>query len=201
MNSYAQAFQDLFVVAMLGGKRNSSYLDVGCFDPVEGNNTQLLDVDFGWDGMSIDHVEQSFGMSGRRGTFIHADATQPPSERMCRIRDRIAPDGVIDYLSLDVDEDTNKALPHLLDFARYRVITIEHDVYARGVEQQEEQRKMLYDKGYVLQCPDVHMQGQPELVFEDWWCAPEIAMIGPELGHDAHEIVKKIWLHKYNRSI
>jgi len=201
MTTYAQAFQDLFVVAMLGGKRDGSYLDVGCFDPVEGNNTHLLDTEFGWDGMSIDHVEQSFGMSGRRGTFVHADATQPPSERMCRIRDRIAPDGLIDYLSLDVDEATNQALPIFLDFAKYKIITIEHDVYARGTEQQEEQRKLLYDNGYVLQCPDVHLQGKPELVFEDWWCVPELKMAGIELGHDAHEIVKKIWLHKYNKAI
>jgi hypothetical protein len=39
--NFSQAYQDLFVLTMLQGKRSGKYLEVGANHPVEFNNTFL----------------------------------------------------------------------------------------------------------------------------------------------------------------
>ena len=41
--NFSQAYQDLFVLTMLQGKRSGKYLEVGANHPVEFNNTFLLE--------------------------------------------------------------------------------------------------------------------------------------------------------------
>lgn len=53
-NTQSQAGQDLFVVAMLQGKRNGTFLEIGGGNPVKGNNTWLLEKFFNFTGDSID---------------------------------------------------------------------------------------------------------------------------------------------------
>jgi hypothetical protein len=52
--SKSQAGQDLFVVAMLQGKKNGTFLEIGGADPVTGNNTWLLERFFNFTGDSIE---------------------------------------------------------------------------------------------------------------------------------------------------
>ncbi len=205
MISFSQAAQDLYVIAMLGMKQYGSYLDIGCYVPKEGNNTYLLDTAFGWDGISIDNHPHDYHLEPRRGNFILHDATQPYPQEAHEKRNRIAKDGVIDYLSLDADEATNAALPVALAFARYRIITIEHDLYARGKEWQQVQRDQLNEAGYVLHVPNVHITGKPEMVFEDWWLSPQLFLEWDiqftEGPHDAESVVKSLWLEKFGEPI
>jgi len=190
MKSFAQAYQDLFVLIAMNKLHGGSYLDVGSFDPKEGNNTYLLDREFQWSGTSMDRQDFGHGSSGRRGDFVIHDATKPFP--------RMQVEGHIDYLSLDVDEDTNMALLRALDYANYAVITIEHDVYARGEDQRDWQRGALQDRGYILQVSDVHMPNHPELVFEDWWCSEPWAFTSMTDGiHDAKETVEKLWKERF----
>ncbi len=50
----SQAGQELFVIAMTQGRRNGTWLEIGCGDPIRSNNTYLLEKRFGWTGISID---------------------------------------------------------------------------------------------------------------------------------------------------
>ena len=50
----SQAGQELFVVAMTQCRRNGTWLEIGCGDPVRSNNTYLLEKRLGWTGVSID---------------------------------------------------------------------------------------------------------------------------------------------------
>jgi len=57
LNSPSQAGQDLFVIAMLKGKLNGTFLEIGAGQPVVGNNTWILERYFGFHGTSIDVQE------------------------------------------------------------------------------------------------------------------------------------------------
>ena len=201
MKSFAQAYQDLYVLAMLGKKTMGTYMDIGCYVPKDGNNTYLLDMEFQWDGISIDKDNFNFQSEPRRGHFVKCDATLPYPIEAFELRGKITPSGKMDYLSLDVDEATNDALVPALIFSKYSIITIEHDLYARGIENQDYQRKILSNHGYVLHVPNVHIPHNPDLIFEDWWISPELAESNPQLtegSHDAEEVIKKLWLEKFN---
>lgn len=50
----SQAGQELFVIAMTQGRRNGTWLEIGCGDPIRSNNTYLLEKKLGWTGISID---------------------------------------------------------------------------------------------------------------------------------------------------
>jgi hypothetical protein len=50
----SQAGQELFVIAMTQGRRNGTWLEIGCGDPVRSSNTYLLEKRLGWTGISID---------------------------------------------------------------------------------------------------------------------------------------------------
>jgi hypothetical protein len=204
MNSFAQAYQDLYVLSVLDKKRNGTYLDIGCYVPKEGNNTHLLDSEFGWDGLNIDKSDFNFSCGGRTGRFVKCNATEPYPVEAFEIRDKLSPVMKIDYLSLDVDEDTNNALLPALVFAKYSVITIEHDLYARGIENQKYQRNLLRNHGYALHVPDVFFPNNPQLVFEDWWLSPELASKNPQLTegpHDAAAVVQNLWLEKFGEDL
>lgn len=55
--SKSQAGQDLFVVAMLQGKRNGTFLEIGGNEPVNCNNTWLLERFFNFTGDSIENAK------------------------------------------------------------------------------------------------------------------------------------------------
>ena len=44
--NYSQAYQDMFVLTMLNGKRNGTYLEIGAMDAKFINNTFLLETMF-----------------------------------------------------------------------------------------------------------------------------------------------------------
>src|SRR3569832_1989443 len=52
--SFSQAWQDIFVLAMLGGMRGGRYLEIGAQQPVRDSNTCLLERQFGWSGISVE---------------------------------------------------------------------------------------------------------------------------------------------------
>lgn len=158
LKSYSQAGQDIFVRRVLG-TTPGTFLDIGCAGD-QWSNTKALEED-GWTGWLVDTDPNA---AKGRGNFICADATKmkwsegffPPK---------------IDYLSLDVDENSLDALKNLpLDATRFRVITIEHDAYRFGDKLRDGERAILTAHGYQLVCKDVC--GAPNAPFEDWWVDP-----------------------------
>ena len=49
--SHSQLFQDLFVLHLLGMKREGKYLEFGATNGIELSNSLLLEKDFGWNGV------------------------------------------------------------------------------------------------------------------------------------------------------
>ena len=51
--SYSMLGEDLIVEKFFKNKKNGFYVDVGCYHPIDGNNTYLLSKK-GWSGINID---------------------------------------------------------------------------------------------------------------------------------------------------
>lgn len=196
MNSYSQAGQDLWVVAMTEGKRDGFFLDLGCNSPMTGNNTYLIESEFGWTGILVDLLP---GCETRKGKFFQCDAANPTAKL---IRAYYEMPKVVDFLSLDVDEHTSEAFSQIPWLPkRYRVACIEHDSYVRGPETRDRIRRVMLAMGYILVCADVGIRfpdsSSPVGPFEDWYADPRL--VKAELiqkfmcsGKEWSEIVKEL---------
>ena len=174
MNSYSDDRQDEFVINLLKFKRNGYYLDIGSCASVGSNNSYFFES-LDWKGICIEKNPQ-FNDSYKTRTcrFINEDALTVDYEKLF-IKENFP--ASIDYLSLDVDEESTKVLKILpLDKYRFKVITIEHDSHFFGNVYKDEQREILKSKNYFLLCGDVLNQsgrniGQ-EHAWEDWYVDP-----------------------------
>ena len=170
--NHSQAYQDLFVLTMLGDKKNGRYLEIGANHPTEFNNTWLLESEFNWQGISVEIDERFQGeFVIQRGNDCHlADATTFDWREA--IKNKGWRKKRFDYVSIDCEppDITLKALENLpLDEYRFSVITFESDLYAHGVECRDIQRRILNDLGYQIVARDVANGAKP---FEDWWEDP-----------------------------
>lgn len=169
MKFYSQAGQDKFVYYVLvktGVVPIGTFLDIGCSHP--RSNTLALE-EIGWRGVLIDIGPTALLDAERKSKFIVADATRYD---WSNLSDRF------DYLSLDIDSATLPCLKTIPESMKFKVITIEHDLYQYpSVEQspQPEMRRILASRGHVLISSNVCDYGGEKLLkFEDWWVAPEI---------------------------
>ncbi len=48
----------MFVLTMLEGKEQGTYLEIGAADPFKSNNTALLEGVFDWKGISIEYLQE-----------------------------------------------------------------------------------------------------------------------------------------------
>ena len=179
--NHAQTYQDMFVLTMLNGKKKGTYLEIGSGDPFYKNNTALLEVDFGWKGVSIDYEQkevESFN-NQRKNPAYCLDATQIDFKSFLKTSE-LGSD--IDYLQLDCDPPNItygvlQAIP--FDLYRFAVITYEHDQYFEDEFNPDLQetfrdlsRKYLEDKGYVMVVGDISADKNSS--YEDWWVHPEL---------------------------
>ena len=172
--NWSQAYQDLFVLTMLDGKKKGKYLEIGANHPTDFNNCVLLETEYGWKGVSVD-IEQKF-----------VDLFNSQRENKCELADGRTFDYVaafkkkkwktkqLDYLSLDCEPSMVtfsilKSLP--LNEYRFSVITYEHDSYADGDTARDLSRKHLNKYGYKLVAADVCNGNNP---YEDWYIDPNI---------------------------
>lgn len=176
--NYSQSYQDMFVLSMLNGKRNGTYLEIGAYHPTFISNTYLLEQ-FGWNGISVDidpNVRNSF--SSRKCQFVLGNALEIDYENILMSHNLPMQ---IDYLQLDIEPltqtfDCLKKLP--MDKYRFSVITYETDWYDTNTPLEEkirvrsESRKYFNDLGYVLLVGDVESNiGFP---YEDWYVDPNV---------------------------
>jgi hypothetical protein len=173
MINYSQSNQDLFVLKMLNNKRNGFYLEIGGSDPIQINNTYLLEKDYDWKGVSIEiDTELSNKFNSIRKNLCHNTSALIFDYK--REISKITSDTQIDYLSLDIEParqslECLKQLPH--ETYRFSVITFEHELYREGPEARDECRRFLSDLGYQIVVADVKNQGNP---YEDWWIDPNV---------------------------
>ena len=170
-NNYSQAFQDMFVLSMLDGKKNGTYVEIGGDHPVVINNSYLLETQFGWRGVSFEIIQTAvnFYNSLRKNSCLCENATTVYYRKI--FEDNNFPKQ-IDYLQVDIEpaQQTLNALlqlPH--DDYRFSVITYESDVYRDGPDCQEEAMRFLESYGYKLVVKNVANEGNP---YEDWYVDP-----------------------------
>jgi hypothetical protein len=173
--NYSEAYQDMFVLAMTNGKKNGTYVEIGSGHPSYGNNSYLLEKDFGWKGMSVDISEEfiSQHQKERTHTALLKDAT---TINYTNYFDSLGFTNEIDYLQVDVDPaEVSLKVLYTMPFEKYKfsVITFEHDHYADPKSQvREKARKFLEAFGYVLAVPNVSPDDNRP--YEDWFIHPDI---------------------------
>ncbi len=166
--SNSQVNQDLFVLCVLNGKRDGTYIEVGANEPVRLSNTHLLETKFNWRGISFElssTLAEEFNRT-RRNVCIEVDATAADYTNIIRLAGF---GNHIDYLQLDIEPayNTLKALKAIdLERFTFSVITYEHDAYQGGDPEKLESRRILESHGYTRVVSDVKHQ---QNAFEDWW--------------------------------
>lgn len=180
MKSYSQCSQDFFVLSVLANQRDGSFLEIGTNNPVEINNTYLLENEFNWRGLMVDNSMDSMLAAEklRKSAFLLTDAAKP-QDWIAALRQAeeinhgvsLHPPRYCDYCSLDVDQATLACLSNLpLADLRFRVMTVEHDEYARPGTR-DAMLDILRHHKYDILCSDVRNEG---LSFEIWCVAPEL---------------------------
>lgn len=168
--SHGQAGQDAWVYEMLEHKQDGFYVDLGCSDAQKHSNTYALETYAGWSGLLVDTLD---GCELRKGTFIKSDAANPNGR--LKLYYRTLPP-LMDFLSLDCDDATMGAFNALpWDDIRFRVATIETDVYRKGPVERDKIRAAMHGMGYTLVAGDVFVEW-PEGTFvpyEDWYAHPD----------------------------
>lgn len=177
--SYSQMQQDMFVLSVLDGKLNGTYIEIGAHHPIGINNTYILENKFNWRGISfeIDKNLVNLFNQTRKNLCLQGDAT---SLCYAPILKQYNLDQNVDYLSVDIEPPNNsyKALLMILvTGCRPTVITFEHEAMSglTGEQVRYESRNLLQSLGYTLLVKDVsnlgvgqHDLGVPYNV-EDWW--------------------------------
>ena len=195
--NYAQAYQDFFVLSMLKGKRCGNFVEIGGAYPYYGNNTAILEDNFGWSGISIewgrDFCEQY--SKERKNTKVFCDDATKIGYKT--LLDGNFNTNVIDYLQLDIEPATNTynvLLKIPFDEYKFAVITYEHDHYIDYSRQcRDLSRKYLESKGYVMVVNDISNDGVA--AYEDWWIHPdlvdtEVFDIFHDITDTPHDVVK-----------
>lgn len=173
---YSQAWQDEFINNILNFKQNGYFLDIGSTDGINQSNSYFFEKEMGWKGVC---VERSVGYTehyknNRKCLFLNEDALQINYDDVFVAR---AYPEKIDYLSVDIDENSAKVLEKLpLHKYRFKTITIEHDAYRFGDSLRNDERNILEKNGYIRLFTNVLVPlgcGMgPNLPFEDWWIDP-----------------------------
>lgn len=167
--NFSQAFQDMFVLTMLNGKRNGYYIEIGSGYPITVNNTFLLEQYFNWSGKAIEldskKVEQY--NNARKNKCYCLDALTIDYNSFL-----LDCPNHIDYLQIDVcvnDDSSNNliVLENVLNTNKtFSVITFETNVYQVGTQVQDKGFELLSNAGYTRLIKDVIFQGE---IFEDWY--------------------------------
>jgi hypothetical protein len=173
--NFSEAYQDMFVLSMLNGKKNGTYLEIGAGNSFYGNNTALLEQQFDWKGVALD-IDESFvnaHNTERKNPCILKDATKINYSAFLAGLDF---SNEIDYLQLDCDPPSityQILLTIPFDTHKFAVITYEHDYYCDETKSfQEKSRKYLESYGYVRVVNNISPdENRP---YEDWWVHPDL---------------------------
>jgi len=169
--NYSQCYQDMFILSMLNGKKEGTFIELGAGDPYYNNNTVLLEKMFGWKGVSIDIDENKIEnfKKQRSAIAIAADALKINYNNLLT-------QNTYDYLQIDCDPAITsfkvlKKIP--LERVKFAIITFEHDKYCdENKDIQELSRKYIESFGYVLVVNNIAEDDWSS--FEDWYVHPDL---------------------------
>jgi hypothetical protein len=198
-NNFSQTFQDLFVLSMLDGKTNGTYLEIGSSFPFFGSNSALLEKNYNWKGVGIEIKKELADqhINLRSNKVLNADALKINYQHLLS---ELAVDGCVDYLQLDCEpsQTTYEIMTKIpFDQFKFRVITYEHDHYIDVTKTyRQKSRDFLIARGYELVVNDVSCDGKS--TFEDWWVHP--SLVDPailQVMKDCDGNIKKIYNYFY----
>lgn len=171
--------QEEFVLDLLENKKGGYYVELGAFHSKNGSNTNKLENEFDWKGVSFEIKEElRKEFNENRSNPCMGDALD--FNYISYFEENLFPKQ-IDYLQVDIDSgyklngrpDGNAytslhgllAVP--LNSYRFTVITFEHDanMYWRNVAMRDVQREILDSLGYSIV---VRTES------EDWWVDPNV---------------------------
>lgn len=171
--NYARHFQDMFVLSVMDGKRDGTFVEIGSGHPVLFNNTLLLEEDFGWKGLSIDSSERMCHIFSktRKTNVLLADGAALDYKALFK---QNCFEQRIDFLRINAELASIEALKKIpFDKHEFGVIQFQHNAVWWGPEFREESRKILSKIGYILMVSDVAVD--PKSPYEDWWVHPDYA--------------------------
>lgn len=173
--NFSQTYQDMFVLAMLDGKTQGRYLEIGSGDPFHNSNTALLESEFDWKGVSIEISQDEVDKFKKaRKNDVHCQDAVAIDYRDFLRKANLGKE--IDYLQLDCDPPSNTyeillALP--LDEYKFATITYEHDYYDDETKTfRDKSRKYLLEQGYELIVTNISSDKNSS--YEDWWAHPDL---------------------------
>ena len=151
----SQACQDEYVLSILNNKTNGYFLEIGSSNPIDDNNSYILEKTYNWNGLLVEYEkswEQHYKMH-RKSPYIMGDATTIDYQYyLNKYNFPIA----IDYLQIDLDVNNRS--------------TFEHDIYTGDFfNTREISREIFKNNGYVMVFGDVKINNCP---FEDWYVHP-----------------------------
>ena len=181
---YSEAYQDKFVDIALGNQAHGFFVDVGagCDDPKHGSNTLMFE-ERGWEGVAID--ADSSRMAGRSCKCISCmigDGSNETSLLGKLLKEETSTPDLVDYLSIDLEgQDFNAVKSFCEEGYRFKVATIEHNLYSRNPGVDELKRDIflfLAQAGYVRVVDNVGNRADAEdlhrgWAFEDWYIDPK----------------------------
>lgn len=172
--NFSQVCQDIFVLTVLDGKKNGTYLEIGSAHSFHNSNTALLEQ-LGWSGLGVEYKKELVEMheKERKNKVIWGDALSLDYKDL--LKENYS-SKIIDYLQLDIEPSKNTFEALLLlpmgDY-QFRVITYEHDHYVdMTCSYREKSRNYLKSLGYELIIGDVAANSGCN--FEDWWVKEEL---------------------------
>jgi hypothetical protein len=184
--TYSQASQDIFVINLLQHKKNGYFVEIGTNDPIECNNTYLLENNYNFKGLLVEYegyYENRYKQHRPNSIYIIDDARNINYKKV--LDDNKFPKN-IDYLQIDLDVDNKSTLDTLIlldntvfDTYKFATITFEHDIY-RGnyFNTREISREIFKKRGYLLVFPDICTDqgcvGTGWQPFEDWYVHPDL---------------------------
>jgi hypothetical protein len=173
--NYSESFQDIFILTLMDGKTNGTYLEIGGAYPFYGNNTYLLESQFKWNGITLDIEAESSEryFRDRENISLCADAQEINYTHL--LRSCNMPRN-IDYLQIDCDPPhVTYEILNKIPFDKYKfaIITYEHDYYQDHTKSyKQKSRDFLFSKGYELVLSNI--APQKDFDFEDWYVHPDL---------------------------
>lgn len=198
------AGQDKFVLNVNKFKKNGYFLEFGSQEPINDNNTYLLEREYGWKGLMFEWEEKYAPLYERhRGedtTYIIGDAVD---HDYVLLFSKLEVPETVDFLQIDLEPGMlspltllQKLNDQVMDNHKFATITFEHDIYVGEPNSphnggsplnqgrpydyknfhkvRDGSRKIFEDRGYVLVFPDVNDNQKYNLPFEDWWVHPDL---------------------------
>jgi len=182
-----QLAQDYFVMKVLKGKQNGTFLEIGANHPINISNTYLLEKTYGWRGIMVEYDGQWLGQYKQHrpnSSYVMGDATQQNYEALLQAGNY---PNTIDFLQIDLEVNNRSTLTTLeliemqvMPTRKFAVVTFEHDIYSGNhFDTRAKSREIFERNGYYRVYSDVgntpYAPSNPTLYqFEDWYVHPDL---------------------------